>query len=612
MFIVDKTKKIRDRFFMLKPGSVKLSGDDIFDRKIRSVENGLLKVLDYRGLGDYYREKRNQFAAGEFWGKIMRASAVIYGYTGDRWLLDKMRLAVDDILSVQGADGEISTAPKEQQPNGSGGADLWERKYVMLGLLEYYRVIGYCDEEWCAPELLRVKKALSDLLDYTISQVGSEPGKMPILSTGWAFCGIESSSILEPVVKVYNITGKPEHLAFAEYIVREGGCSRENIFEAILSGRSPYTVGGNGDPKESIAKAYEMMSCFEGLVEFYRITGREQDRMAALKLQAKLANEEITELGSGGADAPYNLGPGTGEQWNLTRFEQTNPDIDLMMETCVTVTWMKLCLQLLRLEGDSRFADNIERSAYNALIGALKPDGLFFEYFPRFNGTRNFKVNFSYKVGDFDLSCCTANGPMGLGLVPFIAFMQSDVGPVVNFFLSGRVRFGKMTLDIRSCFPRSGRVSMTIGGGGFFAGNILIRIPCYSNNFRVMLNGEEKPFLTLPGYSGYAAVPGPFSEGMMIDVEFDIKDEMVLSDSCSNAAGNGMTLLRHGPLVLARDRRITDIDGRVPFDPHPVLCETDRREAYLYSCKYGGYEWIDYQSAGGTWDEKSEFRSWTS
>ena len=51
---MDKTKKIRDRFFMLKPGSVKLSGDDIFDRKIRSVENGLLKVLDYRGLGDYY------------------------------------------------------------------------------------------------------------------------------------------------------------------------------------------------------------------------------------------------------------------------------------------------------------------------------------------------------------------------------------------------------------------------------------------------------------------------------------------------------------------------------------------------------------------------------
>ena len=308
-----------DRFFMLKPGSVKLAADNIFDRKIRTVENGLLSVLDYRRLADFYREKRNQFAAGEFWGKIMRASAEIYAYTGDAWLLEKMRDAVGDLLSIQGEDGELSTAPKNEQPNGSSGADLWERKYIMLGLLGYYKVVESCERDWCEAELGRVKNALSALLDYTISQVGDEPGKMPILSTGWAFYGIESTSILEPVVKVYNITRKPEHLAFAEYLVKAGGCRRENIFEAILSGRSPYSVGGNGDPKQSIAKAYEMMSCFEGLTEFYRVTGREKDRQAVLNLYEKLIEEEITELGSGGADGPFNLGPGTGEQWNLTR-----------------------------------------------------------------------------------------------------------------------------------------------------------------------------------------------------------------------------------------------------------------------------------------------------
>ena len=603
-------KKIRDRLFMLKPGSVKLAADDIFDRKLRIVENGLLAALDYRGLGDYYREKRNQFAAGEFWGKIMRASSVIYGYTGDSWLLDKMRIAVNDLLSIQGKDGEISTAPREQQPNGSGGADLWERKYVMLGLLEYLRVIENLDEDWCVGEIRRVKKALSDLLDYTISQVGEGPGKLLILSPGWAFSGIESSSILEPVVKVYGLTGKQEHLEFARYIVNAGGCGRENMFEAILSGRSPYTIGGNGDPKQSIAKAYEMMSCFEGLTEYYRVTGEEKARLAALKLHDKLIGEEITELGSGGADGPFNLGPGTGEQWNLTRSEQANPDLQLMMETCVTVTWMKFCLQLLRLEGDSRFADNIERSAYNALIGALKPDGLFFEYFPRFNGTRNFKVNFSYKVGDFDLSCCTANGPMGLGLVPFIAYMQSDIGPVVNLYLSGRARFGKMVLDIRSELPAHGKVSIVVSGGAFFTGNILLRIPCYAKDFRVSVNGETREYDVMPEYPGYAVVRGPFAEGMLINVEFDIEDKMVLSGPSVNALGSGLGLLSHGPLVLARDKRFTDIEGNVPFSTAPVLRETSLREAKLYSCEYGGYEWIDYQSAGGTWDSESEFRTW--
>ena len=42
-----------------------------------------------------------------------------------------------------------------------------------------------------------------------------------------------------------------------------------------------------------------------------------------------------------------------------------------MQETCVTVTWMKLCHQLLRLTGDRVFADAIEQSFVNAYLGAF-------------------------------------------------------------------------------------------------------------------------------------------------------------------------------------------------------------------------------------------------
>ncbi|MBR7061401.1 MAG: tRNA (N6-isopentenyl adenosine(37)-C2)-methylthiotransferase MiaB [Clostridia bacterium] len=595
---------VRDRFFMLKPGSVKLGSDVLYHRKLLTVQNGLMKTLDFRALADFYREKRNQFAAGEFWGKIMRAAAMIYSYTGETWLRDKMRAAVDDLLSIQGEDGEISTAPKAEQPNGSGGADLWERKYVMLGLLEYYRVT---DD---AAERARVKQALSDLLDYTISQVGEGEGQTPILATGWAFCGIESSSILEPVVKVYGLTGKPEHLAFAEYIVRAGGCSRENIFDAIRAGKSPFRIGDNGDPRQSIAKAYEMMSCFEGLTEFYRVTGRGRDREAVLKLFGKLMEEEITELGSGGADGPFNLGPGTGEQWNRTRFEQANPDLDLMMETCVTVTWMKLNLQLLRLAGDARFADNIEVSALNALCAALRPDGLFFEYFPRFNGARNPKVNFSYNVGGFDLSCCTANGPMGLGIVPYVAFMQSDIGPVINFYVDGFARFGKMTVNMRSAFPQEGKAALELGGGAYFTGSILLRIPEYARLFSVTLNGRGVELARDGRYPGYAVVPGPFAEGMLLEVSFDIKDRMVLSGPSVNPAGNGLALLKHGPVVLARDNSVTDIDRPVAYAPEPVLEPLPPRRGAIYSCGYSGCEWQDYQSAGAGWVPDSRFVTW--
>jgi len=44
------------------------------------------------------------------------------------------------------------------------------------------------------------------------------------------------------------------------------------------------------------------------------------------------------------------------------------------METCVTFTWIKLCNNLLRLTENPMYADQIEKSVYNALLAALKDD----------------------------------------------------------------------------------------------------------------------------------------------------------------------------------------------------------------------------------------------
>ena len=585
-----------DKFFLLKKGSVTLDKSCIYDRKIRILESGLMSKLDFRALTDFYREKRNQFAAGEFFGKIIRAACVLYAYTQNEALFSKIKSAIYDLISIQGDDGEISTAPKSEQPNGSSGADLWERKYVMLGLLEYY---GITNDE-------TVKESLIKLLDYTISQVGSEAGKIGILDTGWAFYGIESSSILEPVVKIYRLSNDKRHIDFATYIVESGLCRRENVINAVLSGKSPYKIGDNGNPKDSIAKAYEMMSCFEGLTEYYRVTENERCRSAVITLYRRLIEEEITELGSGGADKPFNLGPGTGEQWNKTKYEQANPDIDLMMETCVTVTWMKLCLQLLRLEGWAEYADKIEVSAINALCAALRPDGMFYEYFPRFNGTRNPKVNFSYKVGEYDLSCCTANGPMGAALVPFIAFMQSDLGPVINLYVCGKAQYGAVTVETKTLFPYSSETEITIRGK---LNHLLVRKADYADNYKFSSN-VSIIVTESADYKGYYEISGDFEDNTVIKVSFDIKDSIIISSGSISPSGNGKLLLKHGPVVLSRDKRYTDIKDGVKYSQNPKLIRIEPSPDQLVCFEYDGHLWTDYQSSGSSWDTDSEFVSW--
>jgi uncharacterized protein len=596
-----------DKQFDLGAGCVKLAGTA--DEKIRLVCEGTLKKIDMHTLADFFRNTEDQFATGEFWGKLMRAACMLCAYTGDPELRRIVDDSAADMMSIQRADGCLSTVPDALQPQGTHGSDLWERKYALMGLLSYYELTGSADALDACVRLVR----------YTNAQVGDRPRK-PITETGWAFYGIESSSILEPVMRVYHATGDSAAMELASHIVRVGCCGRENIFEAIWAGKSPYRIGDNGNPRESIAKAYEMMSCFEGLCEFYRATGNSQALETAILFWEEVNEEEITLLGSGGADAPYNLGPGTGEQWNRTRFEQTNPDVDLMMETCVTVYWMRLCHQLLRLTGEVKYADAIEVSLYNAIFGALRPDGSFFEYFPRFNGARNPRVNYSFNINGFDLSCCTANGPTGLALAPAVAIAGTPDGAAINLYMEEKAHIpvseGTVVLSVRSEFPRVGHICVTVESSTLPEGTpfaLDVRVPGYAEHFAVLPNGDSGQLLNgVPGT--YLRIAEKVKAGDEYIIAMDYSPVRHAAPHGSNPAGNGFSAFTYGPILLARDSR----DCENPLSPIPQdeigdwRAESPERDGLLrMHLQIGGEELtlVDYMSAGSGWDGGT-FASW--
>ncbi|MBQ8578670.1 MAG: glycoside hydrolase family 127 protein [Clostridia bacterium] len=580
-------------------------------QKMRQVTDGLFLKIDFSKTVDIFRNTLDLFAAGEFWGKLMRAACIFYECTGDGALKDVICASMEDMLSVQPLDGEISCTPRASQPNGTHGSDLWERKYVLLGMQAYYRVFGG----------ERVLSAMCRLADYTCAQVGSGLGQVPISETGWAFCGIESSSILEPIVKLYGMTGEAEYLRLAKHIVEEtGACRRENIFLAIENGKSPYEIGGNGDPADSIAKAYEMMSCFEGLCEYYRATGEEKWRNIALTFFDRLLAEEITLLGSGGADKPYNLGPGTGEQWNRTKYEQTNPDIDLAQETCVTITWMKLCLQMLRLTGDVRCADEIERSYENALLGAQRPDGAYFDYFPKFDGTRGGKVNFTYNIGDMPLSCCTANGPAGLAALRDAAVMETadGDGTAILLFLDGIYTTRHLTLG---CSPlpdetAEKRVMLTILRSDNTEHTLKIRIPGWSAGSAVTVNGTALDTEQLRPENGYLLLCRRWQSGDEIAVAFSRVLRVHPAPHGSNRAGDRFFCMTFGASVMARDKRFDSgfASARTLPQTETVPCTVLRlpgvRCAVQCTLDGASVTLVNYADAGATWDDTSTYRSW--
>ena len=64
----------------------------------------------------------------------------------------------------------------------------------------------------------------------------------------------------------------------------------------------------------------------------------------------------------------------THELFDHTSTRQTVRYEGESQETCVTVTWMKFCARLLALTGESKFADCMEQSFYNAYLSTLNTE----------------------------------------------------------------------------------------------------------------------------------------------------------------------------------------------------------------------------------------------
>lgn len=595
--------RITDELRPLPAGAVRLSGylEEYIQKSIANWNKG---KLPYHEFVDFFRSHAApQFALGEMWGKAVRSGCMFYRYTHDAELKSILDTTLADLLTTQNANGSISCTPVDRQP-GSENGDLWERKYVMLGLEEYYA---------CVDSSPAVLEALKRHADCIIAQVGHAP-KKEITDLGWSAtnigaepCHIESSTLLEPFMRLFNLTGEQRYLDFATYIVESGGTKHYNLIELACANTPPYLMSGH------YPKAYEMMSLFEGLVEYYRVTGDAKCRQAFLNLYNNIRTREITIIGNGGADRPFHPYV-AGEAWGNTAFEQTNPAITRMMETCVGVTWMKFCSQVLRLTGNPTAMDEIEKYVYNGLLGAMKPSGDGFSYVNLLNGNKVVNYGWGWKFNGFYVTCCNLNGPMGLAYIPYVAVMEDGSGPVVNLYNAGSVNTRTpggqplhLTLDTE--FPLSGKVVISISPEQKEKFTVKLRIPAWSKGTVLAVNGKRMEVTA----GTYAAITRKWSKGDTVELTFDMACRLVDAPHGTDPAGDNFRAVVRGPIVLARDENIdaryaepvkvqTRPDGTVDIRPvSPTLPAT--KMEYLVPTDRGDIRMADYASVNG-WEGK--------
>ena len=537
----------------------------------------------------------------EFWGKWFTAAMMGYDYAPTPAHKALMDAAVQGLIATQGDDGYIGTYPEEYH---LGDWDVWGRKYSLLGLLAYY------DRTKDAAVLQAACRAA----DHLIREAGPDSG-VNIAETGWiGWKGLAPSSVLEPVVLLYQRTGEKRYLDFAEHIVHCWSFPNKlsptglHLIEEALSDKPMWKMSG-------APKAYEMMSCFEGLLELYRCTGRKEYREAVLHLIEKIERDELMIVGSGSA----------AEIWFHGKLHQSEP-VYQGMETCVTATWMKLLYQALRLTGDSHYADLLEQSLYNAMLASMAPDGAWFSYYTGLMGER---VHSHLQFPDVVMSCCVANGPRGLMTVPYWAVMSSEEGPVVNLYSAGQTSLQtpagqSLSLTVEGEYPVQGAVRVALQLDRPERFTLRLRIPSWSAKTSVAVNGKK-----VAAKAGkYLKIKRMWQSGDVVALTFDFTARVLDAPS-----GTGDAAIRRGPVVLSFDTRLIprrdgvdtppmyryefdrkkddSIDVRLVPSPDPALWMTFEVPCRDEAGAPHVLPLCDYASAGNSWEEGNLFRVWT-
>lgn len=538
----------------------------------------------------------------EFWGKWLTSTIQAYQYRPEPKLKKIIDSAIVKLIATQTPDGYIGNYAGAQHLEQW---DIWGRKYCMLGLLSYYDLTNDS----------KSLEAARRIADHLMKELADK--KVNIVQKG-NHRGMAASSVLEPITLLYARTGDKQYLNFAEEIVRqwESPIGPQLIGKAGINVSERFLVPKNWWGYEQGQKAYEMMSCYEGLLELYRLTGKESYKTAVEKVWENIRETEINVVGSGSSMECWFGG------------KKFQPYVSKhYQETCVTATWIKLSQQLLRLTGKAKYGDAIEQSFYNALLGSMKPDGSSWAKYSPILGIRSEGEDQCH----MGLNCCVASGPRGLFTIPLTTVMSGKDGLTVNFFNHGSYKVltpkGQVAeLVQQTTYPESGTVTILVNVPKPETFKISIRIPGWSSKTKLMVKGKDIGSL-VPGQ--YKQINEEWTSNTKVTLTLDMRGRIEYIEGQPSY----MAIVR-GPIVLARDRRmegsadidetITPIltqDGFVPLEVVPSAGKEKVWMMFKAPCLVGSYReeasskpislsFCDYGSAGNTYNEQSRFRVW--
>jgi len=435
-------------------------------------------------------------------GKVISAGSRFAAYTGDPEVARRTARLVDELMKTRDADGYLGHMPAE--PAGQQNYRNWilhDQEYALLGLVDHWR---YCGSQ-------RSLDLARELADYILRTFPKNPNPDRVCTAGLA----------ESMLTLYGATGEARYLQFAAD-VRHGYCHAEVECTSLRDWQKTTLT----DPNTS--HVYVNVSRCYSQTLLYRFEPAEKLLQPSRFI--------LRELGRRGG-CLFVTGSASDEE----RFSYTQNGRGPVSESCVTAYLIRWLGSLMRLEGDLRYGDMIERAIYNALFAAQDPSGRRLRYFTPFEGPRTY-----FHLDGF---CCPGNYRRIVAELPeMVYYRTADGGVAVDLFTQSKKTLSlgegrSVTIHQETNYPTSGLVKLTISPSAPTEFPLRLRVPRWCPAATLAINAEA-PRKVAPG-GPYHEIRREWKPGDVVTIDMPMPWRLVRGHKTQD----GRAALVRGPVV---------------------------------------------------------------
>lgn len=439
---------------------------------------------------------------GHTLGHYLTAVSQAYAASGD----NELKIIVDDMIKIlsecQDESGYLAAIPEShyeqlESGNTSGTWVPWYSLHKTLsGLINVYKFTGNS-------EALKIAEKLGDWV-YSNTSHWTEQIQETVLN-------IEYGGMNDALYELYKYSDNVNHLAAAHSF------DEKKLFDPLYRGED---ILNGKHANTTIPKII-------GALNRYTITGEEYYLKVAVNFW-NIVVENHTYVTGGNSEWEHFGEP------RILDAERTNCNC----ETCNTYNMLKLSRELFKITGDIRYVDYYENTFINAILSSQNPETGMTTYFqPMASGF--FKV---YSSPYDHFWCCTGSGMESFTkLADSIYFHNSD-SLYVNRFTSSNVIWQEKNLTITQT-ANLPEVTLTVSGTAF--AKIVLRVPCWTDEPIVKLNGEQ---ISIEKDNNFIIIEREWTEGDIIEYCMPMKVTVHrLPDNPVSVA------FKYGPFVLSAD-----------------------------------------------------------